>query len=465
MTGGEATRREAIVNQLLLVVLLMALPVAFASFGRVFHDGDTSWHLAVGRWMVEHGRIPAVDPFSFTAAGKPWVAMEWLSDLLFTAVFAAAGYAGLSALVAAALMALSWIVFLHLRRFVGPIGITVAIIGMNVVLATFMLARPHVLAWPLLALWTVILARSAESGRPPPLWTALLLVLWTNMHGSFPLAAVIGGCLALDALIAAQWKTLREWLIFAAVCLVAVCLNANGVDGLLQPFRVAQLETLHLIQEWLPSAPGRTPNFYGALLGVVGLLLWKGARVPPGRLLLLLVLLWLAFLQVRHQSWLAIVAAVLVPPLLGARADPVKAAGRQWPLALAAAALLAVRALWPLTPEEGPANPARLFAAIPPELRTQPVFNEYTFGGPLILAGIRPFIDGRSELYGDQYMIDYVDIAAGDTAKFDRAVERYGIRWAILPARGSGLAAELAKSPRWRRIHTDKVGTIFVRTN
>ena len=460
MTGGETTRREAIVNQLLLIVLLLALPLAFASFGRVFHDGDTSWHLAVGRWMVEHGRIPVADPFSFTAAGKPWVAMEWLSDLIFTAAFAAAGYAGLSALVAAALMALSWIVFIHLRGSVGPIGMTVAIIGMNVVLATFMLARPHVLAWPVLALWTMLLARTAESGRPPPLWTALLLTLWTNLHGSFPLAAVIGGCLALDALIAAKWKTLREWLVFAGVCLVAVCLNLNGIEGLIQPFRVAQLDTLHLIQEWLPSAPGRTPNFYGALLGVVGILLWKGARVPPGRLLLLLVLLWLAFLQVRHQSWLAIVAALLIPPLLGGRAEPAR---RLWPFALAAVPLLLVRALWPMTPEEGAANPTRLFAAIPAELRTQPVFNEYTFGGPLILAGIRPYIDGRSELYGDAFMIDYVDIAAGDMAKFDRAVRRYNIRWAILPAKGSELAAELAKLPHWRRIHADKVGVIYVR--
>ena len=39
-------------------------------------------------------------------------------------------------------------------------------------------------------------------------------------------------------------------LLFPAACLFAVCLNANGIDGLLQPFRVAQLETLHLIQEW-----------------------------------------------------------------------------------------------------------------------------------------------------------------------------------------------------------------------
>ena len=459
---AAAPSREAIATKLLLVILLLVLPLAFASVGRVFHDGDTSWHLAVGRWIVEHGRIPDADVFSYSAAGTPWVAMEWLSDLIFVAAYSIAGYAGLATVVAAALMALGWTIFLHLRRCVGPIGLTVTIFAAGVVLAPFILARPHVLVWPLLALWTVLLARSAETGRPPPLWTALLLTLWTNLHASFPLAAMVGGCLALDALIAAKWKTLREWLIFAAACLVAVCLNANGIDGLLQPFRVMNMETLHLIREWLPSTPRQTPGFYGALLFVLGLLLWTGVRLPPGRLLLLLGMLALAFLQLRHQSWLAIVAAVIVPPLFGTR---VEASERVWPLALAAVPLLLIRALWPMIPDEDAANPRQLLAAVPTELRSQAVFNEYTFGGPLILAGIRPYIDGRADMYGDKFMRDYVDMAAGDMDKFDQAVRRHGIRWTILPSDRSRLGEQLDKSPSWRRLYADEVGIIRVRTD
>jgi hypothetical protein len=293
------------------------------------------------------------------------------------------------------------------------------------------------------------------------LWSALLLTLWANLHASFPLAAVIGGCLALDALIAAQWKTLRQWLIFAAACLVAVCLNLNGIAGILQPFHVARLESLSFIAEWLPSTPRFTPQFYGMLLLVLGLLLWRGVRIPVGRLLLLLGLLPLAFMQVRHQSWFAIVAAVVIPPLLGSGAKP---AGRVAPLALAAVPLLLIRALIPLTPPETDANPQRLLAAIPPELRRQPVFNEYGFGGPLILAGVRPYIDGRSELYGDAFMTDYMAIADGDMGRFDRAVKRYGIRWAVLPTQGtSRLRDTLGRSPGWKRIYADKVGVIHVR--
>jgi hypothetical protein len=210
----------------------------------------------------------------------------------------------------------------------------------------------------------------------------------------------------------------------------------------------------------MPSSPQFTPNFYCVLLPVLGLMLWRGVRVPVGRLLLLLALLGLAFTQVRHQSWFAIVAAVLLPPLFGTKPQP---ALKLAPLALAAVPLLLIRALWPLTPPETDANPRHLIAAIPPELRGQPVFNEYTFGGPLILAGIKPYIDGRSELYGDDFMNDYTEIAKGDWGRFNRAVKRYNIRWTILPQGEFKLREELDHSPEWRRIYADKVGVIYVR--
>lgn len=455
-----AELREKLAGDSLLIFLALGLPIGLASTPRTFGDGDTSWHVAVGRWIFQHGQIPASDPFSFTAYGKPWVAMEWPADLIFAGVFHVAGYAGLAAITAAAIIALNAVLLIYLRSRVGPIGLTLGIIGTDVILSAFMLARPHVLVWPILAAWTVLLAKSSENGRPPPLWSALLLTLWANLHGSFPIAAVIGGFLALDALVAAQWKTLREWLVFAGACVIALCLQVNGLAGILQPFRVANLKTLHLIVEWMPSTIRNTPQFYGALLLVLGLLLWRGVRIPIGRLLLLLAMLFLAFAQLRHQSWLAIVAAVLIPPLLGKRMEP---KGSSLPILAAAVPLLLVRALWPLTPPESVSNPRSLLAHVPVELRRQAVFNEYSFGGPLILAGIKPYIDGRSEMYGDDFMTDYTEIAMGDWGRFERAVKRYNIRWTILPQGEFKLREELDHSPQWRRVYADKVGVIHVR--
>jgi hypothetical protein len=446
--------------QLLFIALALGLPFGIATAPSIFRDGDVSWQIAAGQWILRNGTIPTTDPFSFTAAGRPWVAMEWLSEIVFASAFKLDRYAGLATVVATALMALNAILFFVLQRRVSTLVLASTLVMLNVVLAPFVLARPHVLAWPLLAGWTVLLLRSAEKSSPPPLWTALILVLWTNAHASFPLAIAIAGAIGLDTLIETKGAGLGKWLAFAGMSLIAIMLNANGIAGILQPFRTANLQMLPLIGEWHASSPHSTPYFFAVLLAGLGAALWSGLRVPPGRLLLLLAMLGMAFAHVRHQSAFIIAAACILPPLWRTKpsAPPVPA----WLLA-ASAPLLIFRALAPLVPPEGMANPRHLIAAVPPQLRTQPVFNSYTFGGPLILAGIKPYIDGRAEIYGDAFVRDYVDIADGDLGAFNRAAQRYGIHWTMLPKDDEQLIKGLEESGQWVRIYSDQVGVIDVR--
>lgn len=446
-------------QQLLFIGFIIGLPFGIGTAPTTFRDGDTSWHIATGSWILSHARIPTSDPFSFTAAGHPWVATEWLSEVLFAAAFRLAGYAGLATLVAVALIALNAIIFFHLERR-GSALPWASLLAMNVVLAPLVMVRPHVLAWPLLAGWTVLLLTYADKGRPPPLWSALLLVAWTNLHTSFPLAGPIGAAIALDSLIETKWKTLRQWLLFGLVSLLAVIANANGIGGLLQPFRISGLDMLTVIGEWSPTTTHNTPEFFVILLLGLAAVLWRGVRVPIGRLILLVAMLGMAFLHMRHQSSFIILAACIIPPLIPAshQSKPVSK-----PLIFAALPLLIARAILPLMPPESEANPRRLIAAIPSELKSQPVLNGYTFGGPLILAGIRPYIDGRAEMYGDAFVMDYWKILHGDTRRFDDEVNRYDIRWAALPNSETTLIKTVEGSGNWRRIYSDDVGVIDVR--
>src|ERR1044071_5644501 len=69
---------------------------ALAGFApQIFHDGDTWWHLAAGRWMLAHQAVPAHDLFSFSFAGQPWTAHEWLAEVLMALAFGAATWSGL----------------------------------------------------------------------------------------------------------------------------------------------------------------------------------------------------------------------------------------------------------------------------------------------------------------------------------------------------------------------------------
>jgi hypothetical protein len=223
---------------------------------------------------------------------------------------------------------------------------------------------------------------------------------------------------------------------------------------------------LPLIDEWKPSTPGLTPFFFAVLAVTLVLIVWKRQRLPWVRWLLLAAMLGLALLQVRHQAMLAIVAAMILPQGFGRGAELAAAgdrlAGR---IALAGAALLvAVRAIMPLQPPDNEANPWKLIAAVPPNLRSQHVLNGYSMGGPLILAGIRPYVDGRGDMYGDELVVGYARIDHGDGNAFAEAVRRWDIRWAMLPVE-SKLIPVIARSPEWRLVARDKVGVIYERVS
>src|SRR5260370_36848555 len=50
--------------------------------GWLLTDSDTGWHIRAGEWILKNRRVPRTDLFSFTKAGQPWFAWEWLSDVL-----------------------------------------------------------------------------------------------------------------------------------------------------------------------------------------------------------------------------------------------------------------------------------------------------------------------------------------------------------------------------------------------
>ncbi len=182
-----------------LFVAVLLIPAVLGSSQTIFNDGDVSWHIATGRWILQHHAIPHTDPFSFTWAGKPWMPIEWLSEVLYASAYRLAGYSGVAALVTAALIALHAVVYLNARRWVRVA--LLPIVAMDFALIPMLSARPHVLTWPLLALWTWLMLRAREQGRAPPLVAALLMTLWANMHGGFVFGLAIAAAFGFEALV------------------------------------------------------------------------------------------------------------------------------------------------------------------------------------------------------------------------------------------------------------------------
>jgi hypothetical protein len=459
-------------NLLVLITFTLIVPFMLGSATSIFSDGDVSWHVAAGQWMIAHGAVPFTDPFSFSAAGKPWVAHEWLSEAIMAAAYNVAGFNGLSILVIAAMSALMLILGLELSRWVRPVVTVAVLLAVTVTLIPFLLARPMVLTWPLLAYWTVQLMHARERGRAPPLWLALVMLLWVNLHASFALGLLLIAPFALEALIEEPDKkrVILGWGGFGLLCAAACLVNPNTYTAFLMPIGAFTSENITIIQEFRPTDMSFTPGFEVALLLVLAICLGRGARLPAVRLLILLGMLHLAFQHMRHQALFMIIAALLIARPVGATDPQGEAAPGQGSrarvlrfAAVGFALLAGITLLRPLAPPDSTVNPMSAMANVPPQLRGEPVLNSYSFGGPLILNGIKPFIDGRTDLYGEPFVLDYKKLLDGDAAALAAAQKRWNFRWALISTDDHRLLRMLDASPEWRRIRADKHAVTLVR--
>ena len=50
-----------------LFVAVLLIPAVLGSSKTIFNDGDVSWHIATGQWILDHRAIPHVDPVTLEA--------------------------------------------------------------------------------------------------------------------------------------------------------------------------------------------------------------------------------------------------------------------------------------------------------------------------------------------------------------------------------------------------------------
>jgi hypothetical protein len=449
--------------------LLLAIALAAAAYlsfsAAIFNDGDTSWHLAAGQLILANFSVPETDPFSFTFSGRPWTAHEWLSEALMAGALKVGGWSGLALLVGLAVAALILIVGSEAARRLAPRRMLGVLVALFVIIAPAILARPHVLAWPILAGWTLILIRARDADRAPHFAWALLMLLWANLHGSFAMGLLLIGVFGLEALIESEdrRRVLIGWGVFGAASLTASLLTPHGAHGLLFPLAVSAMKTLPLIAEWRPTSFAEDKAFLAIVAAVAMVLILRRPKISLVRLALLAGLFYLALTHARHQPILAIIGTlVLLKPLGEASAEPARASRRLLLACLIGLAIVSgARLAVPIERQDAATYPITAILRLPPELRASPVLNSYSFGGPLILHRVRPYIDGRADLYGDAFLRGHQTIVDGDMAAFDRAINKWGIRWTILSP-GEGLVPLLDRKSGWRRLYADRWAVVHV---
>jgi hypothetical protein len=453
--------------------LALALSVfALCAFApAVLNDGDTFSHVATGQWILDHHAVPHVDPFSFSFAGAPWTAHEWLSEILLALGYRVAGWAGVVLLTGlAAALGVYVVARRVIRELAGPAGLVLACVALAM-LAPGLLARPHILALPCVALWASALFDARAAARAPPLAFAVLMLLWANLHGGFAFGLALIVPFALEAVLVApaaeRWPRALGWGQFLAASLIASLATPFGVEGLLFPLKLLGNAQLSNIGEWRAedfSHPGPLEIF---LLGLLGFALLKPLKLAPLSAALLIGLIHLSLQHSRHELLLAVIAPMLLARPIGEAlqvGETLKPVSPRLVVGalIAGLAMAGVRLGLPPKSLDTASAPSRALAAVPDALRAKNVLNGYGEGGYLIFAKVRPFIDGRADMYGADFMSLYHRVASGEPDAIEETLRRYDIDWTIFPP-NQGAVAILDREPGWRRLYSDAYAVVHVR--
>jgi hypothetical protein len=466
-----------------IAVLFLGL---FAMPARNATDPDLWWHLKTGQFISEHKSVPHTDPFSFTRAGEPWVAHEWLTELLLYQIQRVAGFGALIVIFAAILCAAFF--FLYLRC--GPAPYIAGIATLCGAAATVPIwgVRPQVLSLLLTSLWLMILERS---DRNPNLlwWTLPLTLLWVNLHAGFALGLALFALFLAGTILEKKMKyplasTKASWKLSASMLFLDLCLvplNPNGLRLFSYPIETLRSTTMqNYIVEWA-SPNFHHPEYWPFLLIVLATfatLSWSRAPVRPRDLILLLVSLFAALSSIRLIPLFVLIAVPLISRPLGRRLgnsptlihSPMRSAPAFRTLFNAAVILLMAtfagvhifQVIHNQPQAEARQFPARAVAYLQANPPQGPIFNHYDWGGYLIwkLYPSTPvFIDGRADLYGAQLFHDFAD-AYQLKGPWQQIFERWHIHTVIIPPE-SALATGLQSAPDWTISYQDRQAIIL----
>lgn len=431
---------------------------------------DLFWHLASGRWILEHGALPRTDPFRFTSREVPWVDHEWLFQVVIAGLERAWGLPSLVVGLAVLVVALAALLFTSLRRAGAPAAgaalvVLVAVLGAR---GRFFL-RPELASLFLLPLSIALLQSFRRTGsRVPALVLPALVVLWVNFHPGALLAPVVTAAYLVGTRLPGGSRGHRPvplgWVLgLPALTLLALLANPYGARLFTVPFGIA--EALRGLPgtnpEWLPVWKAPEPFLFffcgvAALLGLAVLATVRARRLDPATGLVAAALAVLASTGLRHQGLFFVGAAFFAGEILADLSrvrDPNQEERPLAKLLVPLACLLA--AFWcVLPPSRGPLRPRQ--GAFRPGFGIEPgrfpekavddlakrqkagnsvgnLYNDVAFGGYLLWRLYPPrqvFIDARNEV--NPGLFHELAAARASEEGWTALLARYGIDGALV---------------------------------
>jgi hypothetical protein len=435
------------VPQLLTLIVLFAVAgfqesIRQASLNSIT-NGDFWWHLRTGLGILASHAVPRSGVYSQSAA-LPWMDSSWFYDALVAFAFKVFDLRTPAVLAIVFKFALAVLMFVLGGGLRGKYWTAVALSAAAQYILGATPPLPVYCSVLAFAVELILLMQCRATGNVRPLyWLLPLFLLWANIDVQFVIGIFVLLIFVVATLIE-RWGTHAKiaWLRRPALPspkAIQVLVGASLLVTALTPYGASGY---HAFFEQVSSAanayfPGyqslrfRSPQDYLLLLLVMAAFLALGMRRSRDVFqIILLVLCTLAAFYAQRNAWLATLAAVaimgnLVPQtssrsgrdeaLISAR-QFLSAAASSLVLLAVATALHLPHSRHGLLAEIGAGYPVAASDYIRDHKLPQPLFNSFPWGGFLTwyLPDYPVAIDGRTDLYGDDFNIQYAKVMNAD---------------------------------------------------
>jgi hypothetical protein len=484
------------------VWLVLPLAISFIALNFTpLKEGDLWWHIQIGQQIFADGKIPPFDLFTFTAYGQPYTfSHSWFSDVLFYGAEKIGGLGALVLMQALVSLATTLIILRQslLRGATPALAASLTLLGW-IGLYPFSSTRPQIFSFLLMAALYAVLSGYFHHQKNHLWLMPVLMVLWVNLHGGWPIGLMlIGleiGCAVLLKLWGQPTVALKPAIAWGAATGAATLLNPKGI---MLYGHVLTVNTNPVIQqfisEWQPLVITNVIAwaFFGLLvLWIIGMA-YQQRSVPLRDLSVMLLLAAMSLRYLRMEPYFFAVAVPITTATLAGinwqalfnRFGPLLAADENKAAPLAGyfnglmVILFGAAAIFSLpgvrlglmqqtetsliSPHFPIASVQTLKEQMPPAAN---VFNLAEWGGYLIWqlhpAG-RVFADGRAELLTPQMWDDYITLSTGGQA-WAALLDQYQIDYLVLDkSRQAGLILN-ASQQGWHCLSEDTVAIILSR--
>ena len=491
------SRRSSIALLRIAALVILITAVAFISvMPQVSND---FWLQAkVGELIAQNHTIPTTLLFPFTTIQTAqFNAHEWLPSVLFFSLVWVFGEVGLPLVLGVAGLLLfatmSWLAY---RRSGKNLPLALMLGLMAVVVENYRhYLRPELVSLILLgAYWLVLDANRRSPSVRNWLGALVVVVLWTNTHGSFILAPLIGSIYAVGIWIDGRrtspdisdptTTSYKSFALFTVVALACTLINPFGWNLLKFVFDFSRSAAAHqYVLEWLPTFDQRMRHTRGLWIGVTcggvacAVLLRHARKLSVVDALMFFLFMVLAVGAIRFLVYLGMVSAFVLAALAPQAWRTPESQRRLYALSIVFGGAVLGTAIkfgnalhaYPHKADFDSSFSAPLVKELADPALQGNVLTDYDLGAELVYRAyprLRPSIDSRIDSYGDTYFRFHEDLFKDDIL-LNRFVNEYNVRYMLVYRYQLRMLEQLPswKDRRWAIRFTDQKMVLLQRVD